>query len=393
MNEELYSYDDIPFIPDFGSIFNYDYYYKPPPDWYIIITDIVNSTTAILEGKYKDVNTAGSLVAMAISNVKKDMNFPFIFGGDGMTFLVPGDILDDVNDVLVDTRKLVDELFDLKLRLGVVPVSTIYRKGYKLFVAKLKVSDKYTQAIISGKGIDIAEKLIKNDDLYNPFRLRADLPAKNKADFTGFTCRWKDIPSTRGETISFIIKIREEYNRQTSAVYNKILKGVDDIFGLESDYHPLTEENQSTSVSQAFREARIFSKKKSGFLYALNKLRVSMETILVQVIVALKLPVKMMNKSFKNVKTDNIINSDFRKFDGSLKMVISCNTSQRKSFEKLLGKLVDNGVINYGLHVSDRALLTCLIHRGTGEEVHFVDSADGGYALAAKKLKEQMISM
>ncbi|MCK5672614.1 MAG: DUF3095 family protein, partial [Spirochaetales bacterium] len=44
MKEELYSYDDIPFIPDFGSIFNYDYYYKPPPDWYIIITDIVNST-------------------------------------------------------------------------------------------------------------------------------------------------------------------------------------------------------------------------------------------------------------------------------------------------------------------------------------------------------------
>ena len=391
MNEELYSYDDIPFIPDFGSIFNYDYYYKPPPDWYIVITDIVNSTTAILEGKYKDVNTAGSLVAMAISNIKKDMNFPFIFGGDGMTFLIPGDILEDVNDVLVDTRKLVDELFDLKLRLGVVPVSTIYRKGYKLFVARLKVSDRYTQAIISGKGIDIAEKLIKNDDLYNPFRLRSDLPAKNKADFTGFTCRWKDIPSTRGETISFIIKIRDKYNRQTSSVFNKILKVVDETFGLETDYHPLTENNQASSVSQSFREARIFSKKKNGFLYNFNKFRVSMETVLVQLIVFLRLPVKVMNKKFKDVKKDNIINSDFRKFDGSLKMVLSCKTSQRKSFEKFLEKLVDDGVINYGLHISDRALLTCLIHRGTGEEVHFVDSADGGYALAAKKMKEQMI--
>ncbi|MCK5153041.1 MAG: DUF3095 domain-containing protein [Spirochaetales bacterium] len=393
MNEEIYSYDDIPFIPDFRSIFNYDYYYKPPPDWYVVITDIVNSTTAILEGKYKDVNTAGSLVAMAISNVKKDMNFPFIFGGDGMTFLIPGNILDDVKDVLVDTRKLVDELFDLKLRLGVVPVSTIYRKGYKLFVARLKVSDRYIQAIISGKGIDIAEKLIKNDDQYNPFRLRAALPAKNKADFTGFTCRWKDIPSTRGETISFIIKIKEEYSRQTSLVFNKILKGIDDIFGLESDYHPLTEDNQSSSVSQSFREARIFSKKKSGFLYNINKLRVSMETVLVQFIVFLRIPVKIMNKNMKNVKKDNIINSDFRKFDGSLKMVLSCKTSQRESFEKLLENLFNDGVINYGIHVSDRALLTCLIHRGTGEEVHFVDSADGGYALAAKKLKEQMISM
>ena len=390
MKEELYSYDDIPFIPDFGSIFNYNYYYKPPPDWYIIITDIVNSTTAIFEGKYKDVNTAGSLVAMAISNVKKDMNFPFIFGGDGMTFLIPGDILNDVNDVLVDTRKLVEELFDLKLRLGVVPVSTIYRKGCKLFVARLRVSDKYTQAIISGKGIDLAEKLIKNDDLYNPFRLRSDLPAKNKADFTGFTCRWQDIPSTRGETISFIIKIGDKYSRQTSSVFNRILKGIDDIFGRESDYHPLTKDNQSTSFSQAYREARIFSKHKSGFLYNLNKLRVNMEIILLKIIVALKIPIVMMNKKIKNVKTDNIINSDFRKFDGSLKMVLSCKTSQRKSFEEFLDKLFNDGIIYYGLHVSDRALLTCLIHSGTGEEVHFVDSADGGYALAAKKLKEQM---
>lgn len=393
MKQKLYSYDDIPYIPDFRSIFNYDYYYKPPPDWYIIITDIVNSTTAILDGKYKDVNTAGSLVAMAISNVKKDMNFPFIFGGDGMTFLIPGDILDDVKDVLVDTRKLVDEIFDLKLRLGIVPVSTIYRKGYKLFVARLKVSDKYIQAIISGKGIDIAEKLIKNDDLYNPFRLGLDIPPTDKADFTGFTCRWKDIPSSLGETISFIVKIQEEHSRQSSSIFNSILKEIDDVFGLESDYHPLSADNQFSSVSQSFREARIFSKKRSGFLYNINKLRISLETVIVQMIVFLRLPVKVMNKKLKDVKTDNIINSDFRKFDGSLKMVLSCNSSQRKSFEKFLENFFRGGKINYGLHVSDRALLTCLIHRGTGEEVHFVDSADGGYALAARRLKEQMVSL
>jgi hypothetical protein len=391
MKEELYSYDDIPFITDFGSIFNYDYYYKPPPNWYIVITDIVNSTTAILDGKYKDVNTAGSLVAMAISNIKKDMNFPFIFGGDGMTFLIPGNILDDVRDVLVDTRKLVGELFDLKLRLGVVPVSAIYRKGYKLFVARLKVSDRYIQAIITGKGLDIAERLIKNDVEDNPFRLKNNLPAKNKADFTGFTCRWKDIPSVHGETISFIIKIREGYLKKTSSVFNGILKTVDDIFGREVDYHPLTEDNQVSSTSQAFREARIFSKHKSGFLYNLNKLRVSFETVLVQVFVVLKIPLKINTKKFKDVKKDNIINSDFRKFDGSLKMVLSCSTKQRKNFEKYLGKLFSKDIINFGVHVSDRALLTCLIHRNTGEEVHFVDSADGGYALAARKLKEQIV--
>ncbi|MCF6334529.1 MAG: DUF3095 domain-containing protein [Spirochaetales bacterium] len=393
MNEEIYSYDDIPFIPDFKSLFNYDYYYKPPPDWYIIITDIINSTSAIANGKYKDVNTAGSLVAMAISNIKKDMNFPFVFGGDGMTFLIPGDILADVEDVLVDTRKLVHNLFDLKLRLGVVPVSTIYRKGYKLFIAKLRVSDRYIQAIITGRGIDIAEKLIKDDKTYNPFRLRKDLPAKNKADFTGFTCRWKDIPSARGETISFIIKVREEFSREKSKIFNNILKSIDENFGHESDYHPLTMDNQSSSVAQSFREARIFSKQTSGFLYSFNKMRINFEIIFVKMIIFFHIPLKINKKNFKDIKQDNIINSDFRKFDGSLKMVVSCSKYQREKFEAYLSKLYDKGFLNFGLHVSDRAILTCLIHRGTGEEVHFVDSADGGYALAALKLKEQMAEL
>ncbi len=390
MNEEIYSYDDIPFIPDFKSLFNYDYYYKPPPDWYIIITDIINSTSAIADGKYKDVNTAGSLVAMAISNIKKDMNFPFVFGGDGMTFLIPGDILADVEDVLVDTRKLVSDLFDLRLRLGVVPVSTIYRKGYKLFIAKLRVSDRYIQAIITGKGIDIAEKLIKDDRSYNPFRLRQDLPVKDKADFTGFTCRWKDIPSARGETISFIIKVREDYNREKTKIFNNILREIDTTFGHESDYHPLTLDNQSSSIAQSFREARIFSKQTSGLLYSLNKMRINMEIVFVKMIIFFHIPLKINKKSFKDIKEDNIINSDFRKFDGSLKMVISCSKSQREKFETYLGKLYNKGFLYFGLHVSDRAILTCLIHRGTGEEVHFVDSADGGYALASLKLKEQM---
>ena len=48
------------------------------------------------------------------------------------------------------------------------------------------------------------------------------------------------------------------------------------------------------------------------------------------------------------------------------------------------------GRIFYGVHVSDRALTTCMLHEGTTREVHFVDAADGGYAFAAKQLKRQL---
>ena len=41
-------------------------------------------------------------------------------------------------------------------------------------------------------------------------------------------------------------------------------------------------------------------------------------------------------------------------------------------------------------HTSETALMTCVIDGYDGNHVHFVDGADGGYALAAKQLKAQL---
>lgn len=57
------------------------------------------------------------------------------------------------------------------------------------------------------------------------------------------------------------------------------------------------------------------------------------------------------------------------------------------SLEEKLSALEAEGRIRYGIHVTDRAIMTCLIHAEAPEEVHFVDAADGGYAQAATQLK------
>jgi hypothetical protein len=68
-------------------------------------------------------------------------------------------------------------------------------------------------------------------------------------------------------------------------------------------------------------------------------------------------------------------------------MTLACYSEQREDFQQYLQQIKQEEKIYFGLHVSNRALVTCLL---VNHEVHLVDSADGGYALAAKQLKQQL---
>lgn len=76
-------YSKLPVLTTFDSVLDSANYHPVPEDWHIVITDVIDSTSAIESGRYKEVNTAGCLAAMAISNITKDMDFPFFFDGTG----------------------------------------------------------------------------------------------------------------------------------------------------------------------------------------------------------------------------------------------------------------------------------------------------------------------
>jgi hypothetical protein len=96
----------------------------------------------------------------------------------------------------------------------------------------------------------------------------------------------------------------------------------------------------------------------------------------------------MINWEFQ--KSSVIGDSDYQKFDDTLRMVISGNSAQREQLLQYLEKQYEAGNLLYGFHVSDRALMTCLVYEAQGRHIAFVDGADGGYALAAKVLKEKI---
>ena len=63
------------------------------------------------------------------------------------------------------------------------------------------------------------------------------------------------------------------------------------------------------------------------------------------------------------------------------------SVAQRQNLKQYLEQQYRNGILVYGIHVSDRALMTCVISDYSLNHVHFVDGSDGGYAMAATALK------
>ncbi len=79
-------------------------------------------------------------------------------------------------------------------------------------------------------------------------------------------------------------------------------------------------------------------------------------------------------------------NSDFRKYDDGLRMIIDCTPELADALERRLAAAA--GTALYGLHRQDAAMMTCFTPSPTrSDHVHFIDGARGGYAAAAAALK------
>src|SRR5271154_2763853 len=85
-------YATVPVRRGFRSLMDPAQYVPLPDDWLVGIADIVQSTKAIAEKRYKAVNMAGAAVIASVTNALGGREFPFVFGGDGASFAIaPGD--------------------------------------------------------------------------------------------------------------------------------------------------------------------------------------------------------------------------------------------------------------------------------------------------------------
>lgn len=388
MNSENF-YSQLPLLDNFLQITDLGNFVDVPDDWYIVVTDIRGSTQAIESGKYKEVNLLGACSIVAVLNVAGKTEIPFVFGGDGASLLMGPSLLPAAQKALLATQQLAKTEFDLDLRVGVVPVKVVVAANYPVKIAKFKVSENYSQAVFIGGGLTRATELIKDPVAGKIYSIKNN-GVSPTADFSGLECRWQDIPSKYGEIVTLLVMVRSDFGQQSHQFYRNILKKIKYIYGDENSLNPIDSKNLRLTLNSAklIKETLVRASSASWLDRQLYLSKIQLETALGSLLMNLK--VKTEELDWGVYKDIAIAATDYRKFDDMLRMVISGNEWRRKKLTRYLERNYREGKLVYGLHVSDRALMTCLVFERGGRQVHFVDGADGGYALAAKDMKQRM---
>ncbi len=377
-------YSNIPIVEDsfIDIIANKERFQKVPSDWYVVVTDIENSTQAFDDGKYKAMNTiSASTIAVAV-NVAEDnkITVPFIYGGDGSIVVVPKEMIREVLGELVTLKNNTLKNFNLNLRVGAVEVSEIEEAGKEILVTKFLIAENYTQAVFIGDGLFYAEELIKRDK-----RLQTKIESEERPlDLEGLQCRWDTIQPPRGKTEALTLIIQSKKDMDTGT-YLKILHDIEEIYGNFNQRHPITPKQtyRFLSVGTLVKASKL----KYGKIKPLYIARKLIRSYLHSIVIALDIDITLFRH---DDYTDEILTAtDTLKIDGALKTIIAGTKRQR---EKLIEKLENRekrGQITFGYHVSRETTLTCYIHKRNQQYINLIDGKDGGYVQAAKMLKSK----
>jgi hypothetical protein len=351
-----------------------------PSDWVIGTADVVQSTKAIAENRYKAVNMAGAAVIVAVTNALDDRDFPFVFGGDGASFAVPAAAAAAARQALAETATWVKEDLDLTLRIGMVPAAEIRAQGLDVRVARYAPSDNISIAMFSGGGMAWADSAVKRGEIAVPQAQPGAHP-----DLSGLSCRYEEIPASRGFVLSLVVTPGADAN---SEAFRAAIEEVARIVEKTPDAsRPVPGQRLRFTWPPAGADLEARASRRAGESIRARKIKVLTRTFLYFLVMRFSITVGAFIPA--KYTRELIENSDFRKFDDSLRMVLDCTPALANEIEQHLTACAAKRIVRYGTHRQHAAMMTCFTPSPTrSNHVHFIDGAMGGYAMAASAMKQ-----
>jgi hypothetical protein len=369
-------YDQTPVFRGFPNVTDETLYRPLPSDWLIGATDVVGSTRAIEENRYKAVNMAGAAVIAAVAN-RLGHGFPFVFGGDGASFAVPPSWGDGARDAMAATMRWSSEELSLEMRGAMVPVEDIRKEGFDVRVARFAPSENLTYAMFTGGGLAFAEAAMKQ----GRFAVEPAPPGA-RPDLTGLSCRFEEMPSAHGVVLALLVVPGERADAKSfRRVVDKLVLLVD-----LKGHAPVPSQGPAFGWPPQGIDLEAHASRRPGESLLVRRAAALVRTLVYFLILRFRLRVGAFVPALYLKQV--VQNSDFRKYDDALRMIIDCTPELAEEIERNLSAAARKGVVRYGLHRQDAAMMTCFTPFPTqADHIHFVDGASGGYALAARALK------
>jgi hypothetical protein len=168
-----------------------------------------------------------------------------------------------------------------------------------------------------------------------------------------------------------------------------VIRKVHEIYGDAETCHPVSVPALAMTLRSDLLadELGVRTGKPSGFA----RWRQLMKTRLIVLLgkVLMRFGIRTEETDWSQYKKTLARNSDVRKFSDIYRQILAGNEAQRFALEEWLQQQFKRRQLLYGLHVTDRAHMTCLVFDYSGRHLHFIDGADGGLFLAAKAFKER----
>jgi hypothetical protein len=372
-------YAGLPAFRDFTQVTDDARFQALPDGWVIGVADVMQSTKAIREHRYKAVNMAGAAVIVAVTNALKGRDFPFVFGGDGAAFAVSGTDAAAARQALAETATWVKDDLKLVLRIGMVTVADIRARGFDARVARYAPSPSISIAMFTGGALAFADAAMKRGEI-----ALAPAPAGAHPDLTGLSCRYEMIPAQRGQVLALVV---EPGAGATPETFRAAIAAIAAIVEKTPDAsRPIPGRGLKLKWPPSGLDLEVRASRRAGEPIALRRAKVLAFTLLAFLVMRFRLRVgRFIPQKYEH---ELIENSDFRKFDDSLRMVLDCTPELAAEIEAYLKAAAADGVVRYGTHKQEAAMMTCFTPSpANSNHVHFIDGADGGYALAAAVMK------
>ncbi|MEP1209495.1 MAG: DUF3095 domain-containing protein [Rhizobiaceae bacterium] len=369
---------DIPVLTEFGQAADPSQYLALPDDWQIGVADIVDSSSAIASGEYKSVNFAGAATISAVTNALGEKLQLFSFGGDGAHFVVRPDQISVASTALDQVANWVSKELGFQMRVGMISIADVRRAGFEVQAAFWQASKDVRYALFTGGGLEWAESQLKKG------KLALDSGAsQGDPDLTGLSCQWGPVRPSRGKVISLIVKPLEAGSRQFDQFTRDIVAGLTRAGAVNpvpqagpdirwpSDSMKLQSHTKLSSVGSIARWARTLA-----------------ETVFFWVVFKTSAPVGGFKPD--QYRAEIAANIDYQKFNDGLMMTLDCSVDSIAALRSQLETAAEEGIIKFGLHVQDEALITCVVSSVfDSSHIHFIDGSDGGYATAMQHLRNQ----